>query len=37
MLKDLEIIEEFKEIIKEETDNYDLRDFLHDQCTTGLS
>ena len=35
MLKDLEITKKFKEIVKEETQDYDLRDFLHDQCQYG--
>ena len=35
MLKDLEITKEFKEIVKEETQDYSLKDFLTDQCRYG--
>ena len=35
MLKDLSIIKEFDAIIKDETQDYDLRLFLSDQCRYG--
>lgn len=35
MLTDLSIVKEFDKIIREETQDYDLRDFLNDQCRYG--
>lgn len=35
MLKDLEITKEFDKIVKEQTQDYDLRDFLENECTYG--
>ncbi len=35
MFNDLKIIKEFQEIIKEETQDYNLKDFLNDQCRYG--
>ena len=35
MLNELNIVEEFAKIIKEETENYDLKAFLNEQCRYG--
>lgn len=35
MLNDLSIIKEFDKIIKDETEDYDLKEFLSDQCLYG--
>ena len=35
MLNNLSITKEFKDIIEDETEDYDLRDFLSDQCRYG--
>lgn len=35
MLKDLEIVKEFDKIIKEQTQDYDLAEFLKNECQYG--
>lgn len=35
MLNDLSITNEFQTIVKDETEDYDLREFLSDQCRYG--